>query len=67
MPNLCENCLCITGKGEKMQRFFDFVSVEDTALNFDKIIPYTEEYRQLDETAEENGLAKEVEEKEEAS
>lgn len=58
MPNWCENELKIWGKAEDVQSVLDRIRKEDNdnpdedpLIDFNKIIPYPEEYRVQDEVA----------------
>ena len=51
MPNWCENDLVIQGKEEELQKFKQYVSSERSQFDFNKMIPYPEEYAVADEAA----------------
>lgn len=52
MPNWCENDLYIRGKEVKNVLKFIDNEANDTVIDFDRIIPYPKEYKELDEKAE---------------
>jgi hypothetical protein len=51
MPNFCENELVITGEG--VQACLEFIKGEEhgqeTVFDFNKVVPYPEKYRKMDE------------------
>ena len=51
MPNWCENDLTVEGPTEVIEEFLKFAAGE-SPFDFDRFIPYPEEFRRLDEVAE---------------
>ena len=51
MPNWCENDLTVEGPTEVVEEFLKFAAGE-SPFDFDRFIPYPEEFRRLDEIAE---------------
>ena len=51
MPNWCENDLAVEGPTEVIEEFLKFAAGE-SPFDFDRFIPYPEEFRRLDEAAE---------------
>jgi len=51
MPNHCENYLRINGSMKEIERMLSEVESSDKLIDANKIIPYPEEYRKLDEIA----------------
>ena len=51
MPNWCENDLTVEGPTEVIEEFLKFAAGE-SPFDFDRFIPYPEEFRRLDEAAE---------------
>jgi len=49
MPNWCYNELRITGDEEKLIELQNLVQGKNGCLDFDKVIPYPDEYRKQDE------------------
>lgn len=51
MPNHCENDLYISGPKEDVNALLDFIGMNNDPpeFNFDKIIPYPKQYKELDE------------------
>lgn len=50
-PNWCENDLIVKGDNEVLQKFKQYVASERSAFDFNKIIPYPEQYSVADEAA----------------
>ena len=50
MPNWCENDLTVEGPTEVIEEFLKFAAGE-SPFDFDRFIPYPEEFRRLDEAA----------------
>lgn len=48
MPNWCYNELVVTGEPDEVQKFVDFSRTENYILDFNKAIPYPEQYKKLD-------------------
>jgi hypothetical protein len=51
MPNYCENDLFVEGKADDVNRFLDHIKGEETVFDFGAIIPYPENFKQMDEMA----------------
>jgi len=51
MPNWCENELRVTGDAGKLKAFREAVKSEGKLLDANKLIPYPEHFRRLDEIA----------------
>lgn len=49
MPNWCYNELTVTGDKEEVKRFAKFVRGNRNDFDFDKVIPYPEKFRKMDE------------------
>ena len=49
MPNYCENDLYITGPKEDVAEAIDFMGSNDRTIDFEKIVPYPEALRRMDE------------------
>src|SRR5512132_365387 len=50
MPNWCENDLAVEGPKEVMEAFLKFAA-GDSPFDFNRFIPYPEEFRRLDDVA----------------
>ena len=48
MPNWCENDLTVSGSKEAVEEFLKFAAGE-IPFDFNRFIPYPEEFRRLDE------------------
>lgn len=48
MPNHCENFLYIGGARQEILDFLDFAKSENGALDFNKFIPYPDNFKQMD-------------------
>lgn len=57
MPNHCHNDLYICGTQEAVQALLTAIASEDRLIDFNKIIPYPENFRKLDEECEVLGYA----------
>lgn len=53
MPNHVHNKLTITGRKQDIDKFFNDVSSDEKLIDVNKIIPYPEKYKKLDEIAQE--------------
>lgn len=55
MPNYCDCTLCVyspeDGEDNNLAEISSFLSTEETKLSFDKVIPYPEKFRLLDDAA----------------
>ena len=51
MPNYVENDLAVTGSKETIEEFLKFAAGE-SPFDFNRFIPYPEEFRRLDEITE---------------
>lgn len=53
MPNHCENDLYVRGDEKRVAEFLTFIGAdrEDPKFDFDKVIPYPEKFKQMDEEA----------------
>ena len=51
MPNCCENDLAVEGPTEVIEEFLKFAAGE-SPFDFNRFIPYPEEFQRLDEIAE---------------
>ena len=51
MPNYCENDLAVEGPTEIIEGFLKFAAGE-SPFDFNRFIPYPEEFRRLDEITE---------------
>lgn len=51
MPNWCESDLFVEGPKEKVKEFLEFVQGDNGLLDFNKLIPYPEQFRELDRLA----------------
>jgi hypothetical protein len=51
MPNWCENDLTITGPSGELKKFVELVKGKNSLMDANKLIPYPEEFRTLDEEA----------------
>ena len=52
MPNYCENELTIAGNKEDVQKLLDLIKSKESDFDFDKVIPYPENLKKLDEIAQ---------------
>jgi Api92-like protein with ferredoxin domain len=52
MPNHCTNVLSLSGSQTEIDECFDSVKGDDRAFDFNKVLPYPEEYAALDRAAE---------------
>ena len=55
MPNYCECDLYVSGPNDRLEEFLRAVAGEKSPFDFDRLIPYPEEFRELDRLAEEWG------------
>ena len=53
MPNWCYGTLTVSGDAKELKRFEELVKSDRYALDADKIIPYPEEYKKLDDASRE--------------
>ena len=60
MPNWCTNELTISGNAETLDEILEFCEGENGRLDFDKIIPYPEPYKQMDKEAPDWTLGQEA-------
>ena len=51
MPNYCENDLTVEGPREVLEEFIKFAAGE-SPFDFNKFVPYPEEFQRLDDAAE---------------
>lgn len=49
MPNWCENDLTIQGPEEEIAKLIEFVKTDKRSFDFNKIIPYPEKYKRVDD------------------
>lgn len=51
MPNICKNDLTVTGKVDEIRKFLEFAkgTNQESELDFNRFIPYPEEYKKKDE------------------
>lgn len=52
MPNHCENDLYVSGKRADLNKFKEFCKGESTVFDFNKFIPYPEEFTKKDREAQ---------------
>jgi hypothetical protein len=55
MPNYCECDLYVSGPKDRLEEFIRAAAGKESFLDFDRLIPYPEEFRELDRLAEEWG------------
>ena len=55
MPNWCDCDLYVSGPKDRLEKFLRGVAGEESSFDFDRLIPYPEEFRELDRLAEEWG------------
>jgi len=48
MPNWCYNEMEVTGSKENLVKFMDFIKGDKRDFDFNKVLPYPEEYEKLD-------------------
>lgn len=48
MPNWCENELAVKGSKEEVEKLVAYLKGRNGAVDFDKVIPYPEKYKQRD-------------------
>ena len=51
MPNWCENELRIDGTSEDVEKVFEFIKTEKSIFDFNQLIPYPQEYTEMDDEA----------------
>lgn len=51
MPNWCENTVTITGSKEDIDNVIEFLKDAESEFSFDRIIPYPEPFRSMDDKA----------------
>lgn len=57
MPNYCSNRIEVTGNPDEILHLLDFIkSSEDVAFDFNKVIPYPEEFARMDAEKESSGF-----------
>lgn len=52
MPNWCECDLTVSGPTGRVEEVLEFSKGEDSAFDFNRFIPYPEEFEKMDEAAE---------------
>src|SRR5262249_12674852 len=52
MPNWCECDLIVTGPEARVKEFLKYAEGDDCAFDFNRLIPYPQKFRLLDEAAE---------------
>jgi hypothetical protein len=48
MPNYCYNLVEVEGEEKEIKRLVDFVSTKDNEFDFESVLPYPKEWKELD-------------------